>query len=214
MIPVWIIGNGGHARVAIDVMKAGECFGIAGIISDHPEAPPVESDVPHVGPVTSDVLREHGVRYAFIAIGSNAARARIAGLLNGHITWVSFVHPSAIVSPTAVIGAGVLLGAGSIVQPFVRIGDHAIVNTAASVDHESDIGAFAHVAPGVRLAGGVSVGEGALLGIGSCVIPGAQVGAWSIVGAGSTVARSLPPNVTAVGTPARVVKEREPGWYR
>jgi sugar O-acyltransferase (sialic acid O-acetyltransferase NeuD family) len=214
MIPVWIVGNGGHAKVAIDTIRAGQRFRLAGIISDDPATPPVEPDVPHIGPLSSDVVREYGIQHTFIAIGANSVRARIAHLLDGNVTWVSIVHPSAIVSPTATIGSGVLLCAGSIVQPFVTIGDHTIINTAATVDHDSNIGAFSHIAPGVHLSGAVTVGEGAFLGIGSAAIPGAQVGAWSVVGAGSTVVHDLPPNITAVGTPARIIKEREPGWHR
>ncbi|MCV2483989.1 acetyltransferase [Flavobacterium sp. SH_e] len=39
------------------------------------------------------------------------------------------------------------------------------------------------------------------------VLPGVTIGKGSIVGANSVVSRSLPPNVIAVGTPARVVKK-------
>ena len=35
-----------------------------------------------------------------------------------------------------------------------------------------------------------------------------SVGAWTIVGAGAAVVRDLPANVTAVGVPARVIKQR------
>ena len=32
--------------------------------------------------------------------------------------------------------------------------------------------------------------------------------------AGAVVSRDLPANVTAVGVPAKVIKERPSGWYR
>jgi serine acetyltransferase len=40
------------------------------------------------------------------------------------------------------------------------------------------------------------------------VIGGVTVGAWSTVGAGASVVRDVPPNVTAVGVPARVLPRR------
>ena len=50
----------------------------------------------------------------------------------------------------------------------VEIGDHAHVNVACSVSHDCAVGAFASLAPGVRLAGGGRVGEGCQL----CVAAG------------------------------------------
>jgi maltose O-acetyltransferase len=45
------------------------------------------------------------------------------------------------------------------------------------------------------------------LGGGVIVLPGVTVGANTIVGSGAVVTRDLPPNVLAVGNPARVVRE-------
>ena len=56
--------------------------------------------------------------------------------------------------------------AGVVIQPDACVGRHVIVNTGASVDHDCVISDFAHVAPGVRLAGGVTVAEGVFIGSG------------------------------------------------
>lgn len=206
MTAVWVIGNGGHAKVVIDTLTHQGRWRVAGVVSDDPEAPPCVPGVPHIGPIASDTLAPHGVARAIIAIGSNDARARIAGLLHGRVEWVSAIHPGAILSPSAHIGQGVLVCAGGIVQPDAVIGDHVIVNTGASVDHDCHVDRYAHVAPGVRLAGNVSVGEGAFVGIGSQVIPGKRIGAWSVVGAGAAVVDDVPDHATVVGVPARVIR--------
>ena len=206
MIPVWIIGYGGHAKVAIDALRASQHYRLAGTISDDPSAPPLEPELHHIGPVTPEVLRQHDVRHAFIAIGSNDVRSSIADRIAGSVEWVSIVHPSAIVSPTATVGAGVLLAAGAIIQPPTTIGDHAIINTAASVDHDCIIGAFAHIAPGTHLSGGVSVGTGTLLGVGTSVIPGITIGAHALVGAGSVVIHDIPDGAKVAGNPAKPIR--------
>ncbi|MDD4365426.1 MAG: transferase, partial [Synergistales bacterium] len=74
-----------------------------------------------------------------------------------------------------------------------------------TVDHDCLIGGYAHLCPGVHLAGDVRVGEGSLLGTGTSVIPGRVIGPWTTVGAGAAVVTDLPGHITAVGVPARVL---------
>jgi len=50
------------------------------------------------------------------------------------------------------------------------------------------------------------IGEGCYIGMGANVIQGITIGPWSIIGAGAVVIRDIPPHVTAVGVPARVIK--------
>ena len=50
------------------------------------------------------------------------------------------------------------------------VADSAIVNTAAVVDHECEVGEAVHVCPGALLAGRVRVGAGAFVGMGAKVI--------------------------------------------
>lgn len=53
----------------------------------------------------------------------------------------------------------------------------------------------------------VTIGDNVWLGGGAIVCPGVTIGANTVVGAGSVVIRDLPPNVLAVGNPARIVRE-------
>jgi maltose O-acetyltransferase len=55
----------------------------------------------------------------------------------------------------------------------------------------------------------ITIGDNVWLGGGVIVCPGVTVGAHTVVGAGSVVTRDLPPNVVAVGSPARVVRTIE-----
>lgn len=54
----------------------------------------------------------------------------------------------------------------------------------------------------------VLIGPDTWLGKGVIVLPGTTIGAGCVVGAGSVVSRSLPPWSVAVGSPARVVRQR------
>src|SRR5204863_7322494 len=116
--------------------------------------------VPVTGPVASLTGRP-----AVIAVGSNAARARIAAA-HPDVPWQTAIHPSAIVAEGVTVGPGTVLFAGAIIQPDTVLGAHVIVNTSASIDHDCVIEDFVHIAPGVHLAGDVRVGRLAFLGTG------------------------------------------------
>ena len=56
----------------------------------------------------------------------------------------------------------------------------------------------------------IMIGDNVWLGGGVIVLPGATIGENTVVGAGAVVVHDLPPNVVAVGNPARIVKRVEP----
>lgn len=53
----------------------------------------------------------------------------------------------------------------------------------------------------------VHIGKNCWLGAGVIILPGVTVGDNSVIGAGSVVTKDIPPNVIAVGNPARVLRE-------
>lgn len=96
---------------------------------------------------------------------------------------------------------------GAIVQVEAQIGQHCIINTGASVDHECRLGDFVHLSPHTTLCGNVHVGEGTWIGAGTTVIQGVKIGRWSVIGAGSVVTKDIPDGVVAVGTICKPIKE-------
>ena len=202
--PLTIVGAGGHAKVVVGAARAAG-YRIEQILDDDSAKHGQHVlGVEVTGPV-ADILPQisHGV---VLGIGANKTRDAIARRFD--VDYRALVHPLALVHESVVVEQGAVVFAGAVIQPDSVIGCHAIVNTSASIDHDCSIGAFAHIAPGVCLAGGVLVGEGAFLGIGSCAIPGVKVGSWTTVGAGAAVVSDLPAGVVAVGVPARVLERK------
>lgn len=201
-----VVGAGGHAKVIIEMLRQ----------SGHQVAYCISGDegqkeclgVPIlVGDAWLDSLRAEGFHRAFVAIGANRARLRMAGVLKKlQYELVNAISPFALISPSARFGVGVAVMAGAIINAEAEIGDLAIVNTGASIDHDCQIGQAAHIAPQCALAGMVTVGEGVFMGIGSCAIPEVNVGKWSTVGAGAVVTKDIPAGVVALGVPARQVR--------
>lgn len=201
-----VCGAGGHARASLDTVLADPRFDVLGCVGP---AAAGRLQVPYLGPdeVLAD-LSSDGVRSAFVAIGDNRARWAVARALDRDgWTLPTFVAASAVVATTVTIGRGTLLMPGVVVNAYTSIGDAVVVNTAASVDHDCEVGHAVHLAPGTRLAGTVTVGEGALLGVAAAALPGTTIGEWAVVGGGAVVIRDIPARSVSVGVPARPVTD-------
>ena len=92
----------------------------------------------------------------------------------------------------------------------VTIGDDVQIGTNVQL-----LTAWHPVAAGPRrdkweAASPITIGDNVWLGGGVIVLPGVTIGANTVVGAGAVVTRDLPPDVVAVGNPARVIRQIEP----
>lgn len=199
-----IIGAGGHAKVVIEALRAGDRYSIVGCTDAVPAMPDLLG-VPILGDdEVLDQLFARGVGHAIVAIGDNHTRLRVGrSLLARGFQLANAIHPTATISPSARLGVGIAIMAGAVVNAGAVIGNYAIVNTLASVDHDCRLGDGVHVAPHCALTGGVTLGEGVFMGACSCVAPGLTIGAYSKVRAGGVVICDLEAGVIASGVPAR-----------
>ncbi|SKB91707.1 acetyltransferase [Sphingopyxis flava] len=101
---------------------------------------------------------------------------------------------------------------GALVSPFVtftsniRIGRCFHANLYSYVEHDCVIGDFVTFAPGVRCNGNVRIGDRAYIGSGAVIRQNLTIGADAVVGMGAVVTKDVPPGVTVVGNPARVLR--------
>jgi acetyltransferase-like isoleucine patch superfamily enzyme len=96
--------------------------------------------------------------------------------------------------------------AGSVIAPEVEIGQDCIVNTNATVDHESFLESGVEISPGATLCGLVRVGVNGWVGAGATVLPRIQIGSDATVGAGAVVTKNVERGQTVVGIPAKPLK--------
>jgi acetyltransferase EpsM len=158
----------------------------------------------------ADIARlwqEIGPFDAHLAVGDVAIRRRIAARLAREVPSIAFppiVHPLAKLAKNAVIDPGAFIAIGATVCAAARVGRHAILNSNASLDHDSVLGEFAFAGPNAAIGGTVMVGDGAFIGIGAAILPNLKIGRDAIVGAGAVVVRDVAANTTVVGVPARL----------
>jgi UDP-perosamine 4-acetyltransferase len=204
LIPILIVGAGGHAKVVIEILRELGKWNIVGLTDQDPTprrlagADVLGSDDAVLGP-----LRSQGVGHAIVAVGDNLRRQQLGRRVRAEgFALANAISPAAQVSASARIGAGVAIVAGAVINAEAVIGDCVIINTLAGVDHDCVLGEAVHVAPGVVLAGRVRVGARTLIGAGASAIPGVTIGSDVVVGSGAAVIDNIPDGVTAVGVPA------------
>jgi sugar O-acyltransferase (sialic acid O-acetyltransferase NeuD family) len=209
-----IFGTGGYARevcqVVEDVNAQAQTWNVLGFLDDAPAAHGTElRSLPVLG--GRDWATAHRDVSVLVAVGMSASRWRIVRAL-GQLRYPTVIHPTAWIGNAVEVGAGTVILAGTAISTDISIGAHVCLNKNAIVGHDARLADHVTIAPGASISGRVNVGEGCEVGANSVIVQDLTVGEWSVVGAGAVVARDLPANTTAVGVPARVIKEREAGW--
>ncbi len=108
--------------------------------------------------------------------------------------WMCQYHENLKLGKYVDIGAFTYINAryGVEIEDNVQIGSHCSIYSHSTIDNKK---------------GKVVIKKNAKIGAHSVIMPGVTIGENSIVGACSFVNRDIPPNVVAVGVPAKVIKK-------
>jgi len=209
MKAIILIGMGGHARVLLDTMR---CLNISVLGYVAPSiADSANIKINYLGN-DEEFFKSYSPKQVTLVngIGSVSDTERRTEVFKRckekRFSFLSVVHPSAVVAQNVQLGEGCQLMAGSVIQSGVKLGENTIINTRAGVDHDCIIGSHVHVSIGSTIAGSVCVGEGAHVGAGATVIQGVQVGSKSVIGAGAVVLSDVISGNVVVGIPASILK--------
>ncbi|WP_407648310.1 sugar O-acetyltransferase [Actinomyces weissii] len=137
---------------------------------------------------------------------------------------VPAAHPTATVRPPLWVdyGENLSIGAGT----FINYGLTALDVAPISIGDRCQIGPHCQLltpihplepsprAAGVESADPIVLEDNVWLGGGVIVCPGVRIGRNSVIGAGSVVTRDVPPDVVAVGNPARVLRALDDSTFR
>lgn len=210
--PIIVIGGGGHARVLIYSLLLQKA-----VIVGFTDPNPLLAQVTHMGIKylgdDSRILEYDPNKIKLVnALGSTSSSKHRRNVYEANkklgFDFASVIHPSAIISEDALLSEGVQIMAGAVIQPGVHVGANTIINTRASIDHDCQIGAHAHIAPGAVLSGGVTIMDNVHVGTGAVVIQQVKINDSSIIGAGAVVLKDVPANRTYVGVPAKDVQKQ------
>ena len=207
--PILIIGAGGHAKVLIDALLQ-QNADILGIVDRNIQN--VGEKVLGIKVLGDDtyVLKYSPQEIYLVngigSIGPMQARKHVYDLFHQKgYSFMTVIHPSAIIGREVKLAEGVQVMAGAVIQTGCVIGINTIVNTRAVVDHECVLGNHSHIAPGAVLSGSIKIGDCTHIGTGAVIIQGKSVGGNTLVGAGAVVVNNIGSDLVACGVPAKKV---------
>jgi sugar O-acyltransferase (sialic acid O-acetyltransferase NeuD family) len=114
--------------------------------------------------------------------------------------------------PEVSIDAGTIVFTPIYLGPYTMLGKHVHVMPMCSIGHDVKIADYVTLCPSCTVSGYVVIEEEVFVGAGSTIVNGKAgkpliVGAGSKISAGAVVTKSIPPNASVAGNPARPLRE-------
>lgn len=214
VIDVAIIGAGGIARQVVDIMEA--CneiklkYNILGYIVEK------EYFQPNIIVNTYSVLGDldwfdnNSEVQTICAIGDIELKNKLISKVSKYnLKYINAIHPTALITKyNKKFGVGNIFDIGVIISNSDLIGNHNLFNLQCSIGHDCILGDSITIGPGARISGNVTIGSNTYIGTGATVIEKKQIGADATIGAAACVVNDLPAGSTAVGVPAKIIKNK------
>ncbi len=194
-----VLGSGGHALSVLDAAVSAGYEPVAVVDSRNPVTEVF--GLPVFADVSSLDLEEVNL---CLGIGNNSRREKVFNETRRSFPTCRFppiIHKTAWVSHRAEIGQGTAILSQASVGPHAKTGIGALVNTHASLDHDSVLDDFASLAPGARTGGHVSIGARSMIGLNAGILQGVSVGSDTVIGAHSLVRTNIESLTVAFGIP-------------
>jgi sugar O-acyltransferase (sialic acid O-acetyltransferase NeuD family) len=212
MSPELVIWGGtGNFKVLCELF--GDAYRVIGYFDNNPAVSEEYRGIPCLGSAdkVNDWLdRRTGDRPHFIvSSGHTHGKARVAihdELKSKGLRPITAVHDRAFVANGAEVGEGSMVFAMAAVCADARIGRCCIINTRASIDHESVLEDGVSVAPGATITGLVHVERYVDIYTGAIILPRLRIGEGAVIGAGAVVREHVAPYTMVAGNPARVIR--------
>ena len=213
MTNIVIYGAGSVGRLAeqivSDINQVRDQFNLLGFLDDDKSK---HKTIQYGTPILGDLqwLKDHPDTSIVIGFSNPKQRQQLHQKLkdSGHDRFATLIHPNTWISNRVEIGAGSIIYPGVHLDVDIRVGRFCLINKLATVGHDTSLGAFTTVSPGVNIGGHNQIGEGVEFGINSCSIQHLTIGKWALIGAGTVIIRDVPDGAVMVGNPGKELKRK------
>ncbi len=192
MKPVIIFGTGAPAVLAYHQLTMSSEYSVAGFTVDREyvqDTTFLELPVIAFDEITTSFSPQN--YQALIALGYgqvNKLRAqKWIEVKNKGYSFVSYIHPTAVIYPGVKIGENCIIGEHTVVQHNTTIGDNVVIRDNCHIGHDSRIETHCFISSHANISGGVTIKSFCLLGAGCVVKEKVTVAHESVVGAGVTL---------------------------
>lgn len=209
-----LIGGGNQAHYTIDIVEKQGVYNVVGIIDSLHEIGSMRFGFPILGRQEDIVklISQFNIDCGVISIGDNWTRFKVytqIAKLSPGFEFANVIHPSVVIGNNVSFGKGIVVMASCTINPKAVIGDFAFFATGAQIEHDCIIGAFASVSAGSITGGYVKIGKFAAVTLGVTIVDRVEIGENTVIGSGSLVTKSIPANVLAYGSPAKIIRHRD-----
>ncbi|MDH1727642.1 NeuD/PglB/VioB family sugar acetyltransferase [Acinetobacter johnsonii] len=153
-------------------------------------------------------------KFVLIAIANSQIREKLANQL-----FIDCIQLWSVQADNVVMMDNIEIDEGAALSPFVsitsniKIGKCFHANLYSYIEHDCVIGDYVTFAPGVKCNGNIHIEDHAYIGTGAVIKQGTPdkplvIGKGAVVGMGAVVTKSVPPGVTVIGNPARILEKK------
>lgn len=184
-----IIGAGGHAGVVLDALHYFKAP-IIGVLDDFQRPKTIVHGTSVLGRI--EFKRGWEEVMFHVAIGDNKVREQMVERMGlPKERYINVMHPSCCAPKNVRMGTGNFFGAFSNIGPDSYVGDHSIINSHASLDHDGHLGSYSHLCPGVVTGGHVTIGQHTTVGLGALIRDTVRIGHRCFIHMGCVVTKDV-----------------------
>ena len=206
---IGVYGTGGFGREVIPIIKSMTSLKGAKIvfIDDNP----TKLQINNYDVLTFDQFLQIKIdnKEIVVTISNSEIRKELEKkILKNNIGILSVISNDAIIMDEVNIRKGAIICPNVILTSNIKIGKSFHANIYSYVAHDCIIGDYVTFAPRVSCNGNVHIESGVYIGTGAIIKQGNPknplvVGKDSIIGMGAVVTKSVDPNSTVIGNPAK-----------
>ncbi len=156
---------------------------------------------------------DKNIRYnCFIAVGSPIIKEKIVNKIKAYVSnscFPNIIHPDVTYDKRPnklTFGEGNIICSNSVLTTDIVLGNFIHLNLDCTVGHDSRLGDYSTISPGVHISGNTSLGNKVFIGTGANILEKLDICSDTVIGAGSTVVKSITEPGTYVGIPAKKIK--------